>query len=382
MDSGLRRNDNSQKLNPQPSNMKALITAGGHATRLRPITWNRNKHLIPMANKTMLAYAIDKIVDAGITDIAVNINPGESEIQKEIGDGSKHNCQITYIEQQGGAKGLAHIVKNAKDHGFLDGTPFLMYLGDNILLADLSAMVKRFKNDEMNCLLALSKVPDPERFGVPEIIDGKIVRVEEKPSAPKSDYAITGIYLYDGHALDAVENMKLSDRGEYEITDIHQHYIDNNLNIGYEEITGWWKDTGKPEDLLIGNQFILDEIKTGDVGVHGDAKVAQSANIQGKVAIGKGTVIADGVLIRGPVTIGENCVIHNAYIGPYTSIGSSCEIYETEIEHSIIFDDVTIKCGKRIADSIIGKGATVVAASESKPSGHKLIIGDNSLVEL
>lgn len=362
--------------------MKALITAGGHATRLRPITWNRNKHLIPLANKSMLEYAIEKIVAAGVTEIAININPGEKEIQKALGDGSALGCSITYIEQQGGAKGLAHIVKNAKDHGFLDGESFMMYLGDNILLADLSAMVDRFNRDNMNCLLALSKVPDPERFGVPEIVDGKIVGVEEKPTVPKSDYAITGIYLYDKHALDAVENMKLSDRGEYEITDIHQHYIDNNLNIGFEEITGWWKDTGKPQDLLIGNQFILDEIKTGDVGVHPEAKVAQSANIQGKVSIGKGTVIADGVLIRGPVVIGEDCVIHNSYIGPYTSIGNTCEIYDTEIEHSIVFDKVTIKCGKRIADSIIGCGATVVAASESKPSGHKLIIGDNSLVEL
>ncbi len=330
----------------------------------------------------MLAYAIDKIVAAGVTDIAINVNPGETEIREACGDGSQFGCQLTYIEQKGGAKGLAHIVKNAKDHGFLDGTPFLMYLGDNILLADLSAMVQRFKNDNMNCLLALSKVPDPERFGVPEIVDGRIIRVEEKPSAPKSDYAITGIYLYDKHALDAVENMTLSHRGEYEITDIHQYYIDNNLNIGYEEITGWWKDTGKPKDLLIGNQFILDEIKTGDVGVHAEANVAHNANIQGKVAIGKGTVIADGVLIRGPVTIGDNCVIHNSYIGPYTSIGNNCEIYQTEIEHSIVFDDVTIKCPKRIADSIIGKGATVVAANDTKPSGHKLVIGDNSLVEL
>lgn len=361
--------------------MKALITAGGRATRLRPITWNRNKHLIPMANKAMIDFAIEKIVAAGITDIAININEGDTEMRDACGDGSRFGCVFTYIEQKGGAKGLAHIVKNAKDHGFLDGTSFLMYLGDNILLGSISTLVERFQRENLNCLLALAKVPDPERFGVPEIIDGRIVSVEEKPSKPKSDYAIAGIYLYDHHALEAVKNMKPSARGEYEITDIHQFYIDNNLKVGCEEITGWWKDTGKPEDLLVGNQFILDELTLAQTRNEASF-VAPSARLQGKVIVGRETVIGENVLVRGPAVIGERCVIHNAYIGPYTSIGNNVELYDTEIEHSVVFDGVKINCSQRIADSIIGIGAHITQACRTKPAGHKLIIGDNSVVEL
>lgn len=362
--------------------MKALITAGGKATRLRPITWNRNKHTIPLANKAMILYAIEKIVSAGITDIAININEDDNEIQKLCGDGAKLGCIITYIEQKGGARGLAHIIKNAKDHGFLDGTPFLMYLGDNILLADISAMVQRFNDENLNCLLALSKVPDPHRFGVPEIINGKIVGVEEKPDMPKSDYAITGIYVYDHHALDAVEHMQPSHRGEFEITEIHGHYIKNELNVGFEEITGWWKDTGKPEDLLVGNQFILDELAIEDTKIHPETHIAPSAQIQGKVIIEKGCVIGDHVLIRGPVAIGKGCVIQNAYIGPYTSIGDKSQLLGASIEHSIVFSEVTIRTENRIVDAIIGHGARITPAGKTKPAGHKLIIGDNSVVEL
>ncbi len=362
--------------------MKALITAGGHAMRLRPITLNRNKHLIPLAGKSMLAFAIEKVVAAGITDIGININPGDTEIPAAIGDGSKFNCHLTYIEQQGGAKGLAHIVKNARDVGFLNGGSFLMYLGDNILLANIKKMIDRFETEHWNCMLALSRVPDPERFGVPEIVDGKIVSVEEKPKHPKSDFAVTGIYVYDEHALSAVDTLKPSARGEYEISDLNQYYIDQGLRVGYEEITGWWKDTGKAEDLLTGNQFILDEMRAEDVSVHPTVRIGDGVKIQGKVSIGEGTIISDNTLVRGPVVIGEHTIIRNSYIGPYTSIGNHVEILNTEIEHSIVFDKVLINCEKRIVDGIIGVGAKIISSNASLPHGHKLIVGDNSVVEL
>jgi len=361
--------------------MRALITAGGRATRLRPITWTLNKHLIPLANKPMLEHAILKVVEAGITDIGININEGDKEISDALGDGSRLGAQLTYIEQKGGPKGLAHIIKNARDVGFLNrGETFMMYLGDNIILGSLRHLVERFQNENRNCMLALSRVTDPERFGVPEIKDGRIVRVVEKPLEPMCDFAITGIYLYDGNALTAVDELKPSARGELEISDLNQWYLDRGLNVGYEEITGWWKDTGKPEDLLEGNQLLLNEFRFEES--QNGADIGEGVVIQGRVKIGYGTKISEKVLIRGPVVIGENCEIKNSYIGPYTSIGDHTTILNTEIEHSIIFPHCRINAGTRIVDGIIGHNATITSAHDTLPLGHKLVIGDNSVVEL
>lgn len=357
--------------------MKALITAGGRATRLRPITYTINKHLIPLANKPMIFYAIEKLAEVGVKEIGISVNPGEEEIQKAVGDGSKWGVKIAYIEQKGGPLGIAHVVNNAKD--FLGEEPFIFYLGDNIILGSLKRFVEKFEREKLNCVLALSKVKDPQRFGVPEVRDGRIVRVDEKPSEPKSDYAVTGIYVYDRNFFEAFRHIRPSKRGEYEISDIHTWLIENGKAVGYEEITGWWKDTGKPEDLLEGNQLLLNEMaETSRDG----AEIDPTAVLQGKVAIGKGSVIGPKVLVRGPVAIGENCKIENSYIGPYTAIGKGVEIYNTEIEHSIIFDDVDINCSTRIVDSLIGTNATVTSAHATLPLGHKLVVGDNAVVEI
>lgn len=358
--------------------MKALITAGGRATRLRPITYTINKHLIPLANKPMLFYAIEKIAAAGIKEIGININVGDTEIPKAVGDGSRWGVKITCIEQTGGPKGLAHIIRMARP--FLGDEPFLFYLGDNIILGSINGFVEKFVREKRNGLLALSKVRDPQRFGVPELRDGKIVRVDEKPSEPKSDYAVTGIYVYDANVHKAVDAVQPSARGEYEISDVHTWLIENGYDIGYQETTGWWKDTGKPEDLLEGNQLILTEMKSEEMTNEGN--VSPNAIVQGKVKIGKGTVIGERVLIRGPVVIGENCVIKNAYVGPYTSIGNDVKIANTEIEHCVVFDGVDINCSKRIVDSLIGQNATIFSAEATMPSGHRLIIGDNAVVEV
>lgn len=358
--------------------MKALITAGGRATRLRPITYTINKHLIPLANKPMIFYAIEKIAETGVKEIGISVNPGETEMQKAVGDGSRWGVKVTYIEQKGGPLGIAHVVNNARD--YLGDEPFIFYLGDNIILGSIKTFVEKFKHEKLNCLLALSKVKDPHRFGVPELRDGRIVRVEEKPSEPKSDYAVTGIYVYDKSFFEAFRHMKPSVRGEYEISDIHTWLIENDKSVGYEEITGWWKDTGKPEDLLEGNQLLLSERARQDGKIEGE--VDPGATVQGKVWIGKKSKIGPKVLIRGPVVIGEGCNIDNSYIGPYTSIGGEVEIYNTEIEHSIVFDYVDINCSKRIVDSLIGTNATIVSAHDTLPMGHKLIIGDNAVVEL
>ncbi len=356
--------------------MKALITAGGKATRLRPITHTINKHLIPIANKPMIFYVLEKISEAGIKEVGININPGEKEIQKIVGDGSRWGAKISYIEQVGGPKGLAHIIRNARD--FLGREPFIFYLGDNIILGGIKRFVEKFTNEQLNVLLTLAKVPDPERFGVPEFKNGKIIRIEEKPAKPKCNLAQAGIYIYDYHIFEAVEKIAPSARGEYEISDANTYLIEKGFNVGYEEITGWWKDTGKPEDLLEGNQLILRDL----ADKKNEAKVTPDVKIQGKVSIGKGSYVSDKTLIRGPVVIGENCLIKNSYIGPYTSVGNQVKISDTEIENSIIFDSAEIKCGKRIVDSLVGYNALISSSKETLPQGHKLIVGDNSVVEL
>lgn len=357
--------------------MRALITAGGRATRLRPITYTINKHLIPLANKPMIFYAIEKLAEVGVKEIGISLNPGDREIQKACGDGSRWGVKLTYIEQTGGPLGIAHVVNNARP--FLGDEPFIFYLGDNIILGSLKRFVEKFEQEKLNCVLALSKVKDPQRFGVPVLQDGRIVRVDEKPSQPQSDYAVTGIYVYDKSFFDAFAHIKPSSRGEYEISDIHTRLIEDGKAVGYEEITGWWKDTGKPEDLLEGNQLLLGEMAEG---TRKEAVVDAAAVIQGKVSIGKGTVIGPRVLIRGPVAIGDGCTIENSYIGPYTSIGNDVSIRNTEVEHSVVFDGVDIDCSKRIVDSLIGMNATVSSLRATLPLGHKLVVGDHAHVEI
>src|SRR3989344_4588520 len=237
--------------------MKALIAAGGRATRLRPITWTINKHLIPFANKPMLWHVINKVVAAGIKDIIISVNLGETASMRAVlGDGEVWGAHIEYVEQKGGALGVAHVVANAEE--YLRGHKFLFFLGDNIILGGIEKFVERFERENLNCMLAFSKVKDPQRFGVPEFTsDGRLLQVIEKPSVPPSDFAVTGIYLYDELFFEAYKWLKPSPRGEYEISDINSWYI-KNAKAGYEEITGWWKDTGTPDALLEGNALIMD----------------------------------------------------------------------------------------------------------------------------
>ncbi len=357
--------------------MKAIIAAGGHGTRLRPITYTLNKHLFPIANKPMIFYALEKIKETGIKEVAININEGDKEIRKVLGEGKKWGLKITYLEQKGGALGVAHVVKNAET--WLSGSDLLFYLGDNIVLGSLEELVEKFKREKLDCLLALSKVLDPERFGVPVIKNGKIIKVEEKPKKPKSNYAVTGIYIYSNKVIEAVKNIKKSDRGELEISDAHTYLIEQGAKVGYKKITGWWKDTGKPEDLLEGNGLVLSGILQSKI----EGILDKEARIEGKVIIGKGTKIGKGVLIRGPVAIGKNCEIENSSIEPYTAIADNCKIKGTEIHHSIVCEgSCIVDCSKRITDSLIGRNCLISSENSSKPSGHRLIIGDNAQVEL
>lgn len=360
--------------------MKALIAAGGRATRLRPITWTINKHLIPLANKPMLWHVIDKIVDAGIKDIIINVNPGEVDMMKNaLGDGSEWGAKLTYVEQKGGAKGVAHVVANAEEH--LKGEKFLFFLGDNIILGRINRFVDRFVDEGLDCMLAFSRVKDPQRFGVPEFdAFGNLKRIIEKPESPPSDFAVTGIYLFNEDYFDAFRTLVPSERGEYEISDINTWYVRNG-QVGYEEITGWWKDTGTPDALLEGNALVMDDQDRDSFVIQTD--IPDGAQIQGMVSIGKNTKIHPNCLIRGPVIIGDNCEIEGAYIGPYTSIGDNVTIRHTEVEHSIIFSGAEIDTTRRIIDSLVGINARLHDVKRSHPkTGHRLVIGDNSFLEL
>lgn len=356
---------------------KAILTGGGRATRLRPVTSTMNKHLIPLANKPMIFHAIEKAVNAGVEEIFINTNPGETELQKYIGDGGHWGIKITFFEQAGGPQGVAHVVKQAEK--FIGNDPFLFYLSDNVILGSLNGFVEEFINGNYDCMLALSKVPDPERFGVPVLDEnGKLVDVVEKPTNPPNNFAVTGIYLYGpGVFFKAFGNIQKSDRGEYEISSIHSDFLKNNLKVGYKEITGWWKDTGKPEDLITASQLLLEEIPEENFKIEG--KVEDGAIITSKVRIGVGTTINKNVKIAGPVLIGENCTLEDCVINPNTTIGAGSFIKNAEIQDSIILNKCSISCDIKLAGSIIGPGVTLV---KNESGRQKMILGENTLIEI
>ncbi len=353
--------------------MKALITAGGHGTRLRPITHTQNKHLIPIANKPILNYALEYVRDAGVKDVGIITNREGSEVKDVYGDGSDFGLNITYIPQEK-PSGLADCVKIAQP--FIGDEPFVFYLGDNIIVGGIKRFIEEFEKGNANCHLVLAKVNDPERFGVPEIKGGRIVRVEEKPRYPKSDFAVTGIYIYDKHIFEAVNSISPSARGELEISDAHQYLINKGYKVTFSEITGWWKDTGKPADLLEANRLVLDNINTDVRG-----KIDKSSNISGRVIIEKGAEITNSN-VRGPAIIGTGTKVVNSYIGPYTSIDKNCEIVNSELEYSIVLDNCLIQNQSiRIEASLFGKDVRIIKAN-SKPFTNRFIIGDQSIIEV
>ena len=353
--------------------MKALIASGGRGTRLRPITHTQNKHLIPIANKPILFYAIETVAEAGIKDVAIVHNAESREVPDFVGDGSAWGVKISYIPQVKPG-GLAQVVGLAES--FMDGDKFIFYLGDNMVVGGVKRFIDEYDKSGANCFLTLAKVKDPERFGVPDIKDGRIVGVEEKPNIPKSQYAVSGIYLYDKHIFEAVRSLKPSERGELEISDAHQWLIDNGYKVGYTEITGWWKDTGKPSDLLEANRLILDNMKP-----HIEGSVDTQSDVAGKVVIEAGSKVINSK-IRGPVIIGKDCVIENSYIGPFTSIGHKTEIRNSELEYSIVLDEcILLSVHTRIEGSILGNDVEIVE-SNGKPRVHRFMIGDQSRIEI
>lgn len=355
--------------------MKALILSGGRGTRLRPITHTSAKQLVPVANKPILYYAIESVKNAGIDDVGIIVGDTHEEIRHACGDGSQFGCRITYIHQDA-PLGLAHAVKIAED--YMAGEPFVMYLGDNLVPDGITDLVNEFRHGRYNAQILLAHVPKPNEFGVAELdkTTGRIVRLEEKPQQPKSDLALVGVYMFDQSIFQAVKAISPSPRGELEITDAIQYLIDQNFRVQSHIIRGWWKDTGKLEDMLEANRIVLDSMCREVLGT-----VDADSQILGKVQVGAGTQVVNSV-IRGPAVIGENCLIKNAYIGPFTSIYYGCAVENSEIEHSIVLEKSSIRdIGSRIEDSLIGKNV-VVGRSAGRPTAYRLMLGDNSQVGL
>ncbi len=352
--------------------MKALVLSGGKGTRLRPITHTNAKQLVPIANKPILFYAIESIKEAGIKDIGVVVGDTKEEIKTALGDGSKWGVKITYIEQEA-PLGLAHAVKISRD--FIGDDDFVMFLGDNLIKDGIVSLVDRFRESHSASQILLARVAHPEQFGVAELKEGKVLKLVEKPENPQSDLALVGVYMFDKSIFEAVKNIKPSRRGELEITDAIQYLIDHKFTVHPHIIDGWWKDTGKLEDILEANRIILDTLSKKIEG-----KIDKNSKIYGKVVIEQGAEIIDSV-IRGPVIIGENSKIVRSYVGPFSSVYYDVTIENSEVEHSIILQKSKIKDIKRIEDSLIGQNVEILK-SKTKPIAYRIMVGDGSRVEV
>jgi len=359
--------------------VKGLILAGGLGTRLRPLTHTGVKQLIPIANKPVVFYGIEALVEAGITEIGIIVGYTEEKInamKEAVGDGSRWQANITYIEQDA-PRGLAHAVYCAKD--YMGSEAFVVHLGDNILRGGISKYVSDFVQSDCDTAILLSEVEDPWNYGVAALDErGEVLGLEEKPEKPKSNYAIIGVYLFRPAIFGAIERIGPSRRGELEITTaIQQLVLSKERKVMSYLVDCWWDDTGTAEAVLGANHIILSDLDSSDI----QGELEEQVSVTGNVRIGKGTVVRKGCTIRGPAVIGKNCVLESAYIGPYTSIGDNTSIIGGEIESSIVIGNARIETDKRIIDSLIGRHS-VITSPNSLPKGCKLIVGDNSDIQI
>jgi glucose-1-phosphate thymidylyltransferase len=353
--------------------MRGLVAAGGHATRLRPLSYTLPKQLISLANKPIIFYVLEDLARAGVKDVVVVVAPHSADAIKEtVGDGSLFGQTIHYIVQAE-ARGLADVVLTAEEQ--LRGDAFVMYLGDNVLEGGVSWMVEEFERDRPNASILLTKVKNPEAFGV-AILDGeKIVGFVEKPKEPPSDLALTGVYLFDENIFESAKAIEPSFRNELEITDAIQHMIDRGLEVRPHVHTGWWLDTGKKDDMLEANRVLL-ETRERTL----DGEVDDASSIEGRVVLDAGSRVVRSQ-IRGPVCIAADAEIVDSYIGPNTAIGAGCRIEDSEVEHSILLAGSKVIGVRRVTDSILGRGSVATRGAGSARA-YRFMIGDDSSVEV
>jgi glucose-1-phosphate thymidylyltransferase len=351
--------------------MKGLILSGGRGTRLRPLTYTSAKQLVPVANKPVLFYGIESLAAAGIREIGIVVGDTQAEIRAAVGDGSAWNVRIQYIEQDA-PRGLAHAVLISEP--FIGREPFVMYLGDNLLNKGITPFVQEFVREKPAAQILLAHVPDPQMFGVAELADGRVIRLVEKPAEPKSDLALVGVYMFGPAVFESVKRIRPSFRNELEITDAIQDLIDQGLPVRPHIVDGWWKDTGKLEDMLEANRLILETLERRIEGC-----VDAESRVEGKVVLEEGAVVERSV-VRGPVIIGRRSRIVHAYVGPFTSIMNDAEVRDSEIEHSIVLEgSAIVDLAARVEDSLIGRNVRIYRRPV-KPSAYRFMVGDNSEV--
>lgn len=359
--------------------LKGLILSGGKGTRLRPITHTSAKQLVPVANKPVLFYGIEAMAQAGIEEIGIIVAPETGpEIEQVAGEGERFGVRITYIVQDE-PLGLAHAVLTAER--FLGDSPFVMYLGDNLLQGGITDLVAAFREHEPDALILLTPVPDPENYGVAELAPapagevGRVLRLVEKPSQPATDLALVGVYMFTSQVHEAARAIEPSPRGELEITDAIQHLLDGGLRVEPHVVRGWWKDTGRLEDMLEANRLILDNLTERIEGELIDSRV------DGRVVIEAGARL-ERTTVRGPAIIGAGARLTDCYVGPYTAIGERCELSSSEVEHSILLAGCVVSdLDGRMESSLLGRNVTV-RRGERQPRAYRFMVGDNSDISI
>ncbi len=348
--------------------MKGLILSGGAGTRLRPITHTAAKQLVPVANKPVLFYGLEAMRSAGITEVGIVVGDTHAEIEAAVGDGSRFGLAVTYLPQEA-PLGLAHAVLISD--AFLGDDPFVMYLGDNLLKEGIAPFVRAFDESRPDALILLQKVADPQSYGIAELDgDGHVARLVEKPAEPRSDLALVGVYLFTPAVFASVKAIAPSARGELEITDAIQHMVDRGLRVEPHVVTGWWKDTGRLEDMLEANRLVLSTLVAD---VRGDLR---ETTIEGPVQVGDGTRL-ERCTVRGPVVIGAGCRLTDSFIGPYTALSDGVVVDHAELENSIVLENSRIShLGSRMTDSLIGRDC-VIAHSEARPVAYRFLVGDS-----
>jgi glucose-1-phosphate thymidylyltransferase len=350
--------------------LKGLILSGGRGTRLRPITFTSAKQLVPVANKPVLFYGIEAMAAAGIRDVGIIIAPETGqEIRDAARDGSQFGVRITYIVQDEPA-GLAHAVLTAEP--FLGGSPFVMYLGDNLLQGGMEELVRDFREHEPEALILLTPVPDPQNYGVAELgADGSVTRLIEKPPEPPTDLALVGVYMFTPLIHEAARAIRPSARGELEITDAIQWLLDGGRRVEPHIVRGWWKDTGRLEDMLEANRLILDTLVRR---IDGELNGAQ---VDGRVVVEAGARL-ERATVRGPAIIGAEAVVRDAYIGPYTAVGRRCVIEGAEVEHSILLEGSSVRhLDGRMESSLLGRDVAI-SRGDRQPRAYRFMVGDKS----